>query len=384
MFILYCLCMVLDVGHLPDIQYCILGIDDLLLIGGVGAGLGLVGDVVGGLFSSSAQNSANQTNIQLAREQMQFLRDERLASQEYNTPLAQRQRYEAAGINPYMALGNITSGETQAQTGAATAQVQPNTAIADMVKSIGKAPGDVLNFMSMAEQVESQQEANKMLRVDSMYKNRQKFLELKDQEATIAKTLSDVDKSTQEYKNLRADLRRIRAESRRAELQLKYDQDTYKSRTRQQSELAELTYRQRIGEELKNNAQEIYNEYLPQMQQSELNRLNAAAAQLWADATDKRALAKLHSEQGVTEFTQRVLKNAGLRLDNQQKNIANQYLGEQIRASLDYLDTQIRQGKQDIENPFRYFGNAILGAGAGAAAGGLLNKAPKAVRGFGR
>ena len=110
--------------------------------------------LLGGLFGSGAQSSANRTNLQIAREtnQMQYQMfqeqnafNERMYNQmqQYNTPAAQMQRYQEAGINPYIAAGNVQSGNAQSALQSAqplplhTAQVQPVDAFKDSFSQIG-------------------------------------------------------------------------------------------------------------------------------------------------------------------------------------------------------------------------------------------------------
>lgn len=110
--------------------------------------------LLGGIFGSGAQSSANRTNLQIAREtnQMQYQMfqeqnafNERMYNQmqQYNTPAAQMQRYNDAGINPYIAAGNVQSGNAQSALQSAqplplhTAQVMPVDAFKDSFSQIG-------------------------------------------------------------------------------------------------------------------------------------------------------------------------------------------------------------------------------------------------------
>lgn len=110
--------------------------------------------LLGGMFGSASQSSANRTNLQIAREtnQMQYQMfqeqnafNERMYNQmqQYNTPAAQMQRYQDAGINPYIAAGNVQSGNAQSALQSAqplplhTAQVHPVDAFKDSFSQIG-------------------------------------------------------------------------------------------------------------------------------------------------------------------------------------------------------------------------------------------------------
>ena len=78
---------------------------------GLGSILGpLGGNIIGGLFGASGQRSANQQNLQIAREQMRF--QERMSS-----TAAQRaaKDYEAAGLNRILALGKPATTPAGAQ-----------------------------------------------------------------------------------------------------------------------------------------------------------------------------------------------------------------------------------------------------------------------------
>ena len=80
-----------------------------LLEAGVNAGASLLG----GVFSYFGQKSANAAALQRMREQNDFAERMWNEGNKYNTPYEQRKRYEAAGINPYLALGNIQAGNAQ-------------------------------------------------------------------------------------------------------------------------------------------------------------------------------------------------------------------------------------------------------------------------------
>lgn len=101
------------------------------------------GSLVGGVFGAAAQNSANRTNLQIAREanqanqqlqqnQNQWNLDQWGRENEYNSASSQKQRLLDAGLNPSLALSNIATGSAQSSqltsapyTPTQTAQVQP-------------------------------------------------------------------------------------------------------------------------------------------------------------------------------------------------------------------------------------------------------------------
>ena len=92
------------------------------IVGGalIGAGANLIGN----LFGKKSNDSANKTNLQIAQmnnewsermmqKQMDYNTDMWNKQNEYNDPSKQVERLRAAGINPALALGNISTGSAQ-------------------------------------------------------------------------------------------------------------------------------------------------------------------------------------------------------------------------------------------------------------------------------
>ena len=105
------------------------------ITGGIVSG---IGSLIGGIFGSSATRAAakaqlqavretNKANLDLAKYQNEWNVAQWNRQNAYNTPAAQRQRYEDAGINPYFALGNIQPGNAEGLMSADMANQQPVT-----------------------------------------------------------------------------------------------------------------------------------------------------------------------------------------------------------------------------------------------------------------
>jgi len=96
---------------------------------------GAVSSIAGGLFNSSSQSSANQANLQVARENNAFNQQMWEKNNAYNSPSAMVQRDLDAGLNPYLQstqVGNATSEPVSASP------VQPmqSTRVGDMFARI--------------------------------------------------------------------------------------------------------------------------------------------------------------------------------------------------------------------------------------------------------
>lgn len=140
--------------------------------------------LLGGLANFGSQSSANRANLQIAREtnQMQYQMfqeqnafNERMYNQmqQYNTPAAQMQRYNDAGINPYIAAGNIQTGNVQSALQSAqpqplhTAQMMPTTGIGDSFSQIGNIVSQYAqNELALSQAQKNRAEAGW---VDRMY-----------------------------------------------------------------------------------------------------------------------------------------------------------------------------------------------------------------------
>ena len=148
----------------------------------ISGGASLLGNLFGGLSSGSAQRSANETNLQIAQmnnqRQYQMFQEqnafnERMYNQmqQYNTPTAQMQRYADAGINPYIAAGNVQTGNVQSALQSApapqmqAAQVQPVTGPGDAMMNAGAQISSIVgqyaqNALALAQAKKTEAEAN--------------------------------------------------------------------------------------------------------------------------------------------------------------------------------------------------------------------------------
>lgn len=182
----------------------------------IGAAGSVLGSIIGGSSNAAAQRRANATNLQIAREtnaqnyrifqeQQQFNENQFNRWLDYSTPAAQRQRYEDAGINPYMAVGQLQNGTpSSALTSASSApmqgvQVQPVQGLGDTLQnSIERAAGvfsSVISSMSDAALKGSQKVGQD---IDNQTRGRQNEANIQKTYAETGKTGAETRRTEQE------------------------------------------------------------------------------------------------------------------------------------------------------------------------------------------
>lgn len=182
----------------------------------ISGGASLLGGVVGGLFNKSAQKRANATNLQIAREtnaqnyrifqeQQQFNENQFNRWLDYSTPAAQRQRYEDAGINPYMAVGQLQNGTpSSALTSASSApmqgaQVQPVQGLGDALQnSIERAAGVFSSLITSTSDAGLKDSQKTGTDIDNKTRGRQNEANVQKTNAETGKTGAETRRTEQE------------------------------------------------------------------------------------------------------------------------------------------------------------------------------------------
>ena len=138
------------------------------------AGAGVAGSMISGSAQKDAAQTAANANIEAVQQtnamNMQNYREQRdydyrkwkeLLS--YNDPASQKQRYMNAGINPYLALSNIDSGNVSSYAGGQTAPTlqAPQVDVASYADSMS-APlrGLVQGFQNGANYLQTMQQVH--------------------------------------------------------------------------------------------------------------------------------------------------------------------------------------------------------------------------------
>ena len=155
----------------------------------IAAGGSILGNLFGGGATVKAQKLANDTNLQINREanqnQYQMFQEqnsfnERMWHQmnEYNTPAAQMQRFTDAGINPYIAAGDVQTGNAQSALQSApapqqhVASVMPASGMGDAIRDSASQVSTIIgqyaqNALALAQAKKTDAEASWIDRLNS-------------------------------------------------------------------------------------------------------------------------------------------------------------------------------------------------------------------------
>lgn len=346
-----------------------------LLEAGVNAGASLLG----GVFSYFGQKSANAAALQRMREQNDFAERMWREGNAYNAPYEQRKRYEAAGINPYLALGNIQAGNAQGSVSPAPPAPVGNAG-AYLGAGVAGAANAAVNTYLQNQLISSQVQKNladaDAVRTDTPYIGRRN-------EADIASTEAGT-----ENMRTKTDLDRVNILVANAEL------DRLKQMTPIEVQLMQANVENVTANTSLTKLQERINDWefknIKPLQAMELKaRISQAYATigyLVAQGRLSNAQAGLVAQMTLTE----IQKTEGVRWDNMLKkdDFGRREVDfwtemENKRAQTKYLNSQ--SDKTDDDNTRAWFGVVmdILGAGASAGAPGASAGAPGAVGSYG-
>lgn len=145
----------------------------------IGGASSILSNIVGGVSRNKAQQDANRTNLQIAREtnqqnwnmmtyQNQWNEAQNAKMLAYNTPSEQMKRYDQAGINPYLAASQIVPGNQQSQLTSAqapamqAAQVQPVTGMADAIQNSISSAADSMLKIAQARDINMDSELKRL------------------------------------------------------------------------------------------------------------------------------------------------------------------------------------------------------------------------------
>lgn len=337
----------------------------------IAGGASLLSSIFGGLFGSSAQESANETNLQIAREtnsqnysmfheqqnwnekmyheQLQDaigLRDDERA---YNTPEQIAQRLRDAGINPSAILGSsassLVSGTMQSPPSVQGAS--PNPAVAARVEPYDYSPmmeGISRSINSYFEN--ANQDADlKLKQMDLYFKFDEKIADLNQKNQNLHNSMVQGDKTEAEKDAIRANIKKIEEEidilrktKNSVIKQADFNAKLVENQAEEKRESARKAKAEARYQELVNEAFPGLNELQKKVLRSQISLNGASAGAQTEIGKHHKAMAKNVEQQTLTEKQ----KTLGQILENGIK--ANQFTLGQLGMSQAELDA-LKAGK---------------------------------------
>ena len=259
---------------------------------------------VGGIMSQMMQNEsvsgANATTRKIAKENRDWMQEMWNLQNDYNSPKNQRARFEEAGINPYMALGNFSSGEAQSIGNPDSPQMQSND-YSVMSNAITEASGQFQQARLLNAQAYKTENEASSVGIDNQTKL------LRDL-ATLYKLRTEVIQNEKATDLIDAQINRIN-------YLLESEKQNLDSQTMRNINDADyIKEQQRVAHWNAKLAEFNYKNVAPLTVKRMLRQIDEVASRIYVNYTQgnlNNANAKLAVEKAATEVTNRVIAREG-------------------------------------------------------------------------
>jgi len=303
--------------------------------------------------SNERMNEANnKLQMDLWHEQQEYDYKKWQENNAYNAPSAQVERLKAAGINPALALSNISSGESSSSAGG---QSIPKTTAATYENPANEVNTKVQNLALIGKQfsdISKQYEETRSLQMQNNWQNVEKS-------AAVASILKDNKLKDEAVEN--------------ASLANRLFRDTYSAKVQQEEENATNAFKYGLNLsaqghllELQKDSQEYSNKHL---QPQQLENMKATYGNIVADSFAKVLGAKTmsalaHSQISLNEtqkdaIVQNIKKGIA---ETYGQDLANQFNERSMKAR---IDKAIADATNSQMNPlwqsFGFIGNLLKG-----------------------
>lgn len=299
--------------------------------------------------SLQATRETNKANAELAKYQNEWNLAQWNRENAYNTPAAQRQRYEDAGINPYFALGNIQSGQAESLNSAEMANQQSGAEAYNhlaqgyqgLAAGISGAASSFVNAQYQQEQIKSLQLKNTedalsmMLRVKALkYDNVAKEMSNQLFNANM-NSMINITKNQERESYSRVAIASLQQVGTAYDVaQKKFTNDFILPAQR---DIAQMSIQQMIAQVAYTKAQQKWTEKQTSLAAEYCAQgwLNAHANMLSSKATWKNA-----GTQEADVQNQIWNRNQSTYRENYKFGVEKQYLNKQIKLGVDMLSNQ--------------------------------------------
>ena len=348
-------------------------------------------------------DKTNELNYKMWQEQKQYDYDKWKEELAYNTPSAQRKRFEEAGINPNLAIAQMNGGNAES---AATSGNRPDAIAAEMLNpaeevsqyanNLQNIAGGFNNLSRTFQQNQLDAAQTRSVSVEADIQSIERNYRAAQLEATINKLVKEGQLSEEQAKNLRVNTFINSATADSQIKQKQYEAENAQKQGKVLDSVAELNLTNKVQSQVQTEIMRTELKYLPRKLQVDIQKslseisVNAANALLLGEQRNLvHEQVKTQVEATLSANTDNKIKNSTV--DAVTKRIMNECNTEywnQRNAKLNYyIGNQTYDDSHKGLNPFWRWSGASPGV-VGGAVGYTLGKgkgklnAPKKVKGF--
>lgn len=292
----------------------------------------------------------NAQNYKIWQEQKDYDYTKWKEQLAYNTPAAQRERLEAAGINPQLAMNNLSTGEATSNAGGQNPPTMeaPQIDAAAMGQAVANDKNNIVQSLGMMSSILKQAQEAKEIQIRNSWANIKNTLD-------VAGTTKDNSLKDQAIKA--------------AKLQNEFTDRTMEDNVQMKSSMATFVWRQSLNEAAKGSLMELQKDvqtyYRDKVQPAELQKVNADIHQALTKAIADIMVAKSTSavnasqinvnKQLIDEIKSRTRNNLS---DNKAKEFLNRVNDKTFNAVVNKIISEARNSNLQ---PLFQFMNAASG-----------------------
>lgn len=297
-----------------------------------------------------AVRDTNAQNYKIWQEQKDYDYTKWKEQLAYNTPTAQRERLEAAGINPQLAMNNLSTGEATSNAGGQNPPTMeaPQIDAAAMGQAVANDNNNIVQSLGMMSSILKQAQEAKEIQIRNSWANIKNTLD-------VAGTTKDNSLKDQAIKA--------------AKLQNEFTDRTMEDNVQMKSSMATFVWRQSLNEAAKGSLMELQKDvqtyYRDKVQPAELQKVNADIHQALTKAIADIMVAKSTSavnasqinvnKQLIDEIKSRTRNNLS---DNKAKEFLNRVNDKTFNAVVNKIISEARNSNLQ---PLFQFMNAASG-----------------------
>lgn len=308
-------------------------------------------------------DKTNQLNYQMWQEQKQYDYDKWKEELAYNTPSAQRKRFEQAGINPNLAIAQMNGGNAES---AATSGNRPDAIAAEMQNpaeevsqysnNLQNIAGGFNNLSRTFQQNQLDAAQTRAVSVDADIQSIERNYRAAQLEATINKLVKDGQLSEEQAKNLRVNTFINSATADSQIKQKQYEAENAEKQGKVLDSVAELNLTNKIQSVVQTQILRTELRYLPRKLQVEIQKALSEISVNAANALLLGTQRKLVAEQVKTQ----VESTFAARTDNKIKEDTAQAITDKIIYEAGVAGAQSTRAQKELQEDFGSIPSQII------------------------